>query len=274
MNILYEINEAVYDSKLYDHYVLMRCIFHDDKNPSLLVYEDKYKCLSCDAFGDTKDLLLRLQSHSIIPQGKPQHKIRNPFTRWMKEDSLFQVLKIAYHYLRDFPQQGIYLRKRKVTPNMISKLKLGYLDGFYLIPILDTSQKPVGAITRVGETIKGARYFVPRDQDPNLLFSPDWDQVRESKELYLTFGVFDAMAIHQCGKAAMSTTTGKRLHPSVLQDFRKRIIIFPDSGEEADGKKLANQLGWRGRVLVHDWPIGMKDPHNLFMAGQLQGILQ
>ena len=71
----------------------------------------------------------------------------------------------------------------------------------------------------------------------------------------------------------MSTTTGKRLNPAALQDFRKRIIVVPDRGEERDGKRLASQLGWRGRTLIPDYPLGCKDSHDLFMHGQLQGIL-
>ena len=195
MSILYEINEAVYDSRLYNNYVLMRCVFHDDHSPSLLVYPDKYKCLSCGAFGKTKDLLLQLQSYSIIPKPQRQSFVRNPFTRWLKEKKLFPTLKIAYQYLRDFPQQGSYLYKRKITKDMISKLKLGYSEGYYTIPITDTVGKPVGALARAGESIENARYFIPKDQDSNLLYVPDWQAVRDAKEVYLTFGVFDALAI-------------------------------------------------------------------------------
>ena len=273
MNILYDIYEAVYNSKLYDNYVLMQCVFHDDRKPSLLVYPDKYRCLSCDAWGKTQDLLYQLQSHSVIFSPQKTKFLRNPFNRWLKEESLFGTLKTAYRALRDFPQQGSYLYKRKLEKELITKLKCGYLDGYYLIPILDELQKPLGALARAGESITEARYFVPRGQDANLLYSPDWQAIRDSKECYLTFGVFDSIAIHQCGRPAMSTTTGKRLHPSALQDFRKKIIIVPDRGEEKDAKILANQLGWRGRTFIPKYPVGTKDPSEMHNIGQLQGIL-
>jgi len=274
-SILYEINETVYDSKLYDNYVLMSCIFHSpDRHPSLLVYPDKYRCLSCGAWGKTRELLRQLQSHSITLRPQQTQFVRNPFNRWLKEDTLFDTLKTAYKILRDFPQQGSYLYKRKLEQELISKLKCGYLDGYYLIPILDESQKPLGALARAGESITNARYFVPRGQNSNLLYSPDWQAIKDSKEFYLTFGVFDSIAIHQCGRPAMSTTSGKRLHPTALQDFRKKIIIVPDRGEEKEAKLLANNLGWRGRTFIPNYPVGTKDASDLHNAGQLQGILQ
>jgi len=274
MPILLDIHEAVYDSKLYSNYVLMRCVFHDDNHPSLLVYPDKYRCLSCSAWGKTEDLLFQLQSHSAIVRPQKSKNLRNPFNKWLREKSLFQVLKTAYHVLRDFPQQGSYLKKRKLTTELITNLKMGYLEGFYTIPILDTAHKPVGALLRAGESIPDARYFIPSGQDPNLLYSPDWGMVMDAKQVYLTYGVFDSIAIYQCGRPAMSTTSGKRLHPSALKDFRKKITIVPDKHEEVDAAILANNLGWRGNVLCLDYPDGIKDPSELNQIGKLQGLLQ
>jgi len=275
MPTLYEITDAIYDSKPYGRYVLTHCISpdHDDRKPSMLVYPDRYICLSCGFSGKTEQLLLQLQSHSIIPQPQKQTFVRNPFNRWLRKSDLFQTLKTAYRALQSYPQQGSYLYKRRLTKDLITKLKIGYSDGYYTIPIIDTENKVKGALARAGESIEGVRYFVPKGQDNNLLFSPDWQQVKESKDVYLTFGVFDAIAIHQCGRPAMSTTSGKRLHPSALQDFRKRIIIFPDWGEEVDAKRLANKLGWRGEVVKYKYPDGLKDPSNLYNAGLLQGLL-
>ena len=275
MNVLYEIYEALPESKWHEKYVVASCISpeHDDRHPSMLIYPDSYRCLSCGIWGKTSDLLNQLQSHSIIPPKPIQSFVRNPFNRWLKECDLFNVLRTAYKALNSFPQQGKYLRDRKLPNELIEKLKIGYSEGYYTIPIIDTEKKPIGALARAGESITGARYFVPRGQDTNLLFSPDWQQVKESKEVYLTYGVFDSIAIHQCGRPSMSTTSGKRLHPSALQPFRKRINILPDRGEEIDAKRLANKLGWRGKTTILKFPYGLKDASDLHNAGLLQGKL-
>lgn len=274
MSILYEIHENDSNSKFYGRYVATKCPFHDDRHPSLLIYPDKYYCQSCGARGKTKHLLMQLQSHSIVPVREEKTTVRNPFYRWLKGGSLSNVLKSAYRALKTYPQQGHYLHNRKLSDELIRKLKWGFLDGFYTIPIFDMNNQLTGAIARAGSSIEGARYFVPSKQDSNLLFSPDWDAVKESKEVYLTFGIFDAVAIYQCGRPSMSTTSGKRIHPSALEPFRKRIKIFPDREEEVDAKRLANKLGWRGEVITCLFPYGMKDASDLYQANILEKALQ
>ena len=274
-HILDEIYEQDSNAKRYDRYLATLCPWHDYDTPSLslLIYEDSYHCLSCGRWGKTKDYLVQYSSYSSIPRKPENTFVRNPFNKWLWKEELSPVLKRAYRALKNFPDQGSYLRKRNLTPEEIKKLKFGYLDGYYLIPILDTDRKVVGAFARAGESIEGVRYFVPKNQNPNLLYSPDWEAVKDAKEVYLTFGSFDAIAIWQCGKAAMSTTSGKRLHPSALQDFRKRIIIFPDRGEEVDAKRLELKLGWRGTTKNYKYPYGLKDPADLYSHNLLQQAL-
>ena len=275
MTVLDEIYEALPAARWHERYIITACVSpeHDDRHPSMLIYPDTYRCLSCGVWGKTRDLLNQLQSYSIIPPKPVQTFVRNPFNNWLKRSNLFQTLRTAYRALKSFPQQGKYLHDRGIDKQLIEKLKCGYADGWYIIPIIDTKKKPVGALARAGESIEGARYFIPRGQDSNLLFSPDWQQVKDAKEIFLTYGVFDAIAIYQCGRPAMSTTSGKRLHPSALQDFRKKIKIFPDRGETIDAKQLANKLGWRGSVKVCPYPYGLKDASDLHQKGLLQGIL-
>ena len=43
------------------------CIFHDDKNPSMLVNKDNtFKCFSCGEWGDTISLVMKLKGISFI----------------------------------------------------------------------------------------------------------------------------------------------------------------------------------------------------------------
>ena len=39
-----------------------RCPFHEDKNPSLAVYSDGYKCFGCGASGDVIDFIMQIRN--------------------------------------------------------------------------------------------------------------------------------------------------------------------------------------------------------------------
>jgi len=58
-----------------------------------------------------------------------------------------------------------------------------------------------------------------------------------------------------------------------LDEYRKQIIILPDKGEEDTARKLASRLGWRGKVLVLDYPDGCKDPNDLLVKGHSQWLI-
>lgn len=271
MSILDDVYENVVNAKRYDDYIMMCCLWHEDRHPSLMVHEDFYKCLSCGAFGMTERLLLQLGSRFVIPK-EDNVEVKNPFWKWLRGDDLSSFLKNSYQVLKTYPQQGKYLEDRGLTKDTIQKAKIGYSDGFYLIPILNTHQHPVGALARAGSSIEGARYFVPPGQT-DLLYSPDWQMVKDAKEVYLTFGTLDALSIFQLGKAAISTTSGKRVKPEWFSEIRKRIKVFPDFGEEKEAKKLVSELGWRGEVVKYQYPFGMKDPNDLLRHGLLAGVL-
>lgn len=250
----------------------MRCIFHDDRHPSMIVFPDTYKCYSCGAFGKTQHLLNQLTSH-VIPRRQAEVAVKNPFYTLLRRDSLPLTLKRAYKALQGHPALQMYMRERGFTPETIQKTHIGYTDGFFLIPIVDDAQRPVGALARSDGTLPNSRYFVPHGQESSLLYSPDWQRVYDADSFYLTFGTLDAISIDQCGKPAVSTTSGKRVRPEWFSDFRKKIKIFSDFGEEKEALKLTAGLGWRGSVVKYHYPYGLKDPNDLLKTGILQGIL-
>jgi hypothetical protein len=45
-------------------------------------------------------------------------------------------------------------------------------------------------------------------------------------------------------------------------------VIVPDEGEELSAIELQKHLGWRGRMVQLDYPIGKKDPNGFFEAGR------
>ena len=67
------------------------------------------------------------------------------------------------------------------------------------------------------------------------------------------------------GKTACSTLSGTILDPVALEEIDKPIYIIPDWKEEDKAYKLANELGWRGRVIIPDYTDELLDPNDLFI---------
>jgi DNA primase len=91
MSILDEVIEYVEFGQKYSNYIASKCPFHDDSRPSLIIHEDYYKCLACNAHGRTETLLDKLKGLPAKPSAKEHFS--NPFTKWMKTQTLSEALK-------------------------------------------------------------------------------------------------------------------------------------------------------------------------------------
>jgi DNA primase len=261
-NVLDELSEYMDDCHRYEHYLMARCCFHDDTRPSLMINEKTYSCKSCGAFGNTSKLLEKLGKLPSKPH--KQSRSFNPFSAWIKRyNRIGLVLKAAHENIKQRP--STYLRDRGIEHSIQLELSMGYLDNWYTFPIRNADGKIEGAVARRGENnISKSKYVIPAGQSPNLVYTPSWQRIIEAKVIFLTFGVFDCISLYLCGVASMSTTTGKQLDPAALNKIQKHIYIWPDFGEEKEGQRLANQLGWRGHCLFVNYPVGTKDPSDLY----------
>ena len=261
-DVLAELIEYLDDARQYENYITCRCLFHDDTRPSMMIYKDNYRCLSCGKFGRTSKLLEKL---SRIP-AKPHTKTYsyNPFSAWIKNHGkLSTVLKLAYENNKKHP--SIYLRDRGIPNATQIELCIGQLDNWITFPIRNEDGKITGAVARKGENnLSKSKYVIPAGQSPNLLYIPSHKRIDEGKVIFITFGILDSISLYLCGVASMSTTTGKQLDPTVLQKYQKHIYVFPDLGETSEAHRLASSLGWRGRVLPFNYPIGCKDPADVY----------
>ena len=255
----------------FGHYVTLVCPFHESYpvRNSLFVWQDWWKCQSCGKQGSDHDFLLQaLNSGSTIHF--EQKKFVNPWNKWISDyGSVFGACKEAYKSLKTFPQQKYYLNKRGIPDAEIEKLKLGYLSGWYTIPLLGQDGGLLGGVCRAGEgfTDQPHKYVTPKGQDnKRILYVPGgWDQLRTAESVYLTFGILSAVSVYLNGKTACSTLSGTVLDPLALEEIRKPIYIIPDFKEEAQAYKLADELGWRGHVLLLEYNDKMLDPNDLYM---------
>lgn len=260
-DILNDIAAKLDGVRVYDTYLASLCPFHTENRPSFIVHERFYECLSCNAKGTTKSLLKHLSGE---PDKVSIHSdFRNPFTKWLKSQSLGEILKTAWQNNKRRP--SIYLKNRGIPDKKQIELGLGLLDDWITFPIRNNEGKITGAVARVNEgNLSPSKYVVPAGQDPNLIYVPDWKI--KSRYVYCCFGIIDAISMCLNNVFTFSTTSGKRLGDiSVLDSFRTRIIFLPDRGEEGEAIKIAAQLGWRGHCPKMHWPDDAKDVNDVFI---------
>ncbi len=263
-----DILDKIYDkleSQHYGTYLSAMCIFHSGYRPNLMIYPDMYVCLSCGARGKSSDLLKKLSNIPII-QKIPN--FRNPWTKWMKKLSLGEVLRSSWNTLAANPSLGSYLEKRKVSQKIQSELGIGYREDWYTFPIRNSDNKIIGAVARAGEeNTSNAKYIFPSEQE-DMLYVPSWKRVKEKSEIYLTFGIIDAISLFILGEASMSTTRGKKADPRLFDDIPKIIKIIPDHAELPEAYELARRLGYKGKVLSVEYPYGVNDINDLLVYGK------
>jgi len=264
MSMLDDLQELL-EAKHYGNYLAARCIFHDDSHASLMIYEDYYRCLACDKQGYTSGLLRQLKTgHTRVlsySSDDDQGYVPNPFTRWLRHNTLSSVLKDAWETLNKFPAMGRYItEERQIDDQTRRRCGIGYREDFYTFPVISRTNKLIGAFAR--SRSGKSRYFIPRNQNPNVVYSPIWS---DCKRTYLTFGGIDAISLCMLGFSSISTTTGKRIDPEALDDYRTKIVIIPDYGEEIEAYELAGKLGWRGKVVCPPYPEGTKDCNEWFV---------
>jgi hypothetical protein len=191
-----------------------------------------------------------------------------------------EIWKRSYECLQRNPNLDIGIRNRGISRRTIQQLKLGYWAGWYIIPIFDDLGTFLGAVARAGGSIEENCERFSNSPGPAKIYYVypcfRWDR----PYIFLPFGIFDAISIFECGFPAATWIAGKSVAASALNFFRGRIIIVPDKDEEPEARHLADQLGWRGSVLLLDYPEGAKDPNDYLKLGlrkqlikQLRGAL-
>ncbi len=243
--------------KEYSNYFITHCVFHDDTNPSLLVYENGwFKCLGCNRAGRFDALWKKMQGVGVIV--KPDY---SPSYRGPSLQEFSDMEELCYSANRDLINHASfqwYLKMRGLA-DRIELNDLGYWKGWYSIPVYNEEREFVTAVFRSAPHVQeatGMRYWM--NYRP-VLYVPDWTLAKRSKYLFVVYGMLDALTLVRQRFPVVTSTGGQNFTPEWLDDFRKEIIIFPDAGEESQGMYLADQLGWRGRLVRLPYPEKTKD---------------
>jgi len=256
------------------HYVSTLCPYHNDREPSLLIFGDgRFVCLACGERGNLTKLQKQLNGWTA-----PDVIVKSSGCSSVLPSDIDDLLSVVYSANRmlkelDDPLAN-YIRRRGIY-NRIVPQKLGYYKGWYTIPIFDRKKVLQGVIARASDAIQestGRRYDIPKGQEA-LVYVPDWKLVDDSDYIIVVYGMIDALSLCELGFASCTPTSGKdSMKPDMLDDFRKRIIVIPDKGEENTARKLVSGLGWRGKELLLEYPDECKDPNDLLSKGYGQWL--
>ncbi|NUY39468.1 DNA primase [Wolbachia endosymbiont of Litomosoides brasiliensis] len=222
------------------------CPFHNEKTPSFLVSNTKgsYHCFGCSAHGDMfnfisqteglsfKEALERLASVVGVELPKNLNVTK-------KNGKLLSTLNLAASWFAQ-KNQGVivYLKQRKISPEIIDKFKVGYAPSSGLKEYLNSLDIKDEILIDVGLINKNSRdYFCNRlifpicniagkvigfggralssKQQPKYLNSPEsqlfkkrenlyglnfaLSEIRKKQHVFVVEGYMDVIALHQTG---------------------------------------------------------------------------
>jgi len=253
----------------YSDYFSALCPFHDDHNPSLMVYQDNFRCLACGKHGSLQ-FLARKVGHFTGVSYTTKHTVLPRWHTWEdKYGTIQQIAERAHKGLEWFPQHKAFFKRRKID-QFINEGMFGYLDGWVLFPVMSPTGKVIDIVVRdAGNKRNAPRYVLhPDDQrESPYLYVPRWHSVFGAETVYVPFGMIDAWAFESIGLAAVTGTSGKSLSVDKLKELQEltdcRFVFVPDKDEEREAYRLANKLGWRADVLLLHYPEGCKDPDDI-----------
>jgi hypothetical protein len=290
MNYYNEIKKYVTPAREYDTYFTVACLFpeHEDHNPSMLIYEDGFfNCMGCSKVGHISELL-KLESNAYFAAERLAMRAHNG-SRYIDVPRFTDPEKFAYESYYWAQDQGIdwYWKSiRKMTDRMINQYLLGHRDGWNVIPIRTMNWEISGVIFRASpwRVEQGdPRYMIPAKQKP-MLFVPRPDLVREADELFIVFGLIDAIVVASMGYPVVTTSGNgqKSFDPEWVKSFRKPIYILPDAGaqEWSSAVDLSRKIGnWAEPRELYYWGR-LKDPADYYendevdlLHSELQGII-
>jgi len=246
----------------YERYVAAICPFHSDARPSLFVYHDRYFCAACGAGGTTESLLRKIGTLPERISVSTTRTSQNPFTRWLTQFGSIQRICDA-----SIKRHSSYLEGRGISISVQRTLRLGVMENWIIFPIFNHFNEIIGAVVRqCMESSSGAKYILPYGQSPQLLYVPSWQLIKDQNEVFVTFGIIDAISLYMLGKASCSTTTGQHINVDAFANIHKKITFVPDELEEKSAYQISTKLGLRGSVKILPYPYGTKDPADWFLS--------
>lgn len=272
------IYEAAPDAKMMSKgYLLMTCPWHDDAKQSLLVYPDGWVCMGeCNTTGSLDKLYSELNKPGSTRRSATDKFAGRPPRVPSRPDKLAEFIWAAHDTIKRNTSHRWYLRQRGVE-DRIETCKLGWHEGWVVVPVFSRDGEVVGAYLRAGpqaERVTGLRFTQPVGQKP-MMYVPEWPLLRDTtRPLAVVYGMFDALSLSEL-RIPVATTIGgaTSFDANWLAFWPNRVILLPDRGEEDIARELSAGLGWKGRVKYLDYPEDCDDPADYLQTGKRKQLL-
>lgn len=260
--------------KVQEHgkYASAVCVFHQDSEPSMLVFKDGwFRCLGCGRHGTWKTLWNKLSGQPVQVVPEKRTSFGGPPLR--EGMGLEEICYEAHTDLMQFPSLQWYMEMRGLA-GRIETNEIGYTRGWYSFPVRDRDGVFQTAVFRAAphvQEVSGIRYWC---KSRPLPYVPDWYLYYTSSVVFVVYGILDALTLSELRFPVITSTAGNNtFDPTWLDEKRSKIVVIPDKGEEEQALRLANKLGWRGTTKRLDFPPGVKDA-NGFLELRLQDDLR
>lgn len=203
------------------------CPFHNDKHPSMKLYEDtnKFYCFACGAKGDVVDLVKKITGKTINEiVGCNTNKIYN------NEEKLINYAKNNIKYLDDISYRFDRAHLYKNEKNDIVSIKIIYKNQQGNKKALQFSIENNYKIVTMKNHCYLYNYY-------NLIKA-----IKEKKDIYIVEGEKDADTINKLGLIATTSRYGaNKVKDEELKClYNANVIIIPDNDEA--GKLYANAI--------------------------------
>jgi DNA primase len=274
------------------------CVAHDDKTPSMHVYEDHVHCFACGFHGDVVDVHrvrrgLERPIEAAFDLAR-EYAVRLPEmseegrqaaeARRTREDELLDLAKTCLGYLKDHPASREWWEGRGFDAQVRERFLLGTTeDGKWAtIPFWTRGARIAGTVRRIIKEAEGVpKYKLPKAENFPGGYRPLFIPAPISSEAFMVEGYIDGLAIAAMGKPVI-VVGGTGISEGQSAELRRldveRITILPDNDGE-EGAAAARNWGRRffpaARVAPADYAGEKhKDIADLFAASGPEATLE
>jgi DNA primase len=253
------------------------CIAHDEKTPSMHVYEDRVHCFGCGFHGDVVDvwsiqkgidkpieaaLDLAREFNVRLPEMSAESRQKAEECRQTEQDHLSTA-----RGLHDALERRANIREwwegRGFSTDLQERFLLGATYGAATIPFWHRG-RVIGLIRR---KLEGEpKYVLPKAEEFPEGHRPLFIPTPIKGEIFLVEGYIDALAVAATGKSVVAiggTAMSDAQREELRQIMPEGVTIYILTDDDESGREAARELGKslfpKGRVCPPSYGEGLKD---------------
>lgn len=257
-------------SRQYRAGVFILCPFHQDRNPSLFVEYDSWRCYGCGQYGDSIDFLVKTGvagsigdaihgQFSRFCDSSPSARQR-PEKRYVRPNP--RILRRMHQDLMISPEKRQLLLDRGIFLESMIKYQIGYgimpwsksKSPRFSIPFFGEDGIAITAKFRRDDTVAGSDEYKYVSWPGTMPYLFNVDRVGSSQSLLYCGGQFDSIVWDQVGVNAVgpaSETMFRDEWSKVFEDKDVTILLDNDEAGRLWSRKVQEKIPW---ARVAEWP--------------------